>query len=141
MRSLVTITIILFSISIIGVYWYGNVEPFKPLVGCESNEELNVICGFSNPEDLALTPDNEFFILSEYGGQKPIQEVLPGNLALFHIPSRTKKDFVIEFGNNNRLKNKTQNLKAFYNRAISKNEIDKYKKLNLQFENQVVAVK
>ena len=48
---------------------------------------------------------------------------------------------IIEFGNNNRLKNKIQNLKAFYNRAISKNEIDKYKKINLQFENQVVVVK
>ena len=48
---------------------------------------------------------------------------------------------IIEFGNNNRLKNKIQNLKAFYNRAISKNEIDKYKKINLRFENQVVVVK
>jgi len=100
MKRLVTSIIILFAISVLGVYWYGNVEPFKPLVGCESNEELNVICGFSNPEDLALTPDNKFFILSEYGGQKPIQEVLPGNLALFHIPTRTKKDFVIEFEDN-----------------------------------------
>ena len=48
---------------------------------------------------------------------------------------------IIEFGNNNRLKNKIQNLKAFYNRSISKNEIDKYKKINLRFENQVVVVK
>ena len=46
-----------------------------------------------------------------------------------------------EFGNNNRLKSKIKNLKAFYNRAISKNEIDKYKKINLRFENQVVVVK
>ena len=43
--------------------------------------------------------------------------------------------------NNKRLINKIQNLKAFYNRTISKNEIDKYKKINLRFENQVVVVK
>ena len=48
---------------------------------------------------------------------------------------------IIEFGNNKRLINKIQNLKAFYNRTISKNEIDKYKKINLRFENQVVVVK
>ncbi|MFL2620877.1 MAG: hypothetical protein ACJ0O0_06905 [Flavobacteriaceae bacterium] len=48
---------------------------------------------------------------------------------------------IIEIGDNKNLKNKIQNLKAFYNRAFTKNEIDKYKKLNLQFENQVVAVK
>ena len=47
----------------------------------------------------------------------------------------------IELGHNNKLEKKIQNLKAFYNRAISKNDIEKYRKINLQFENQVVAVK
>ena len=79
---------------------YNNIEPFEALASCESNEELKVVCGFSNPEDLALTPDGEYFILSEYGGQKPIQEVLPGNLALFHIPSRTKQELPMSFGKN-----------------------------------------
>ena len=79
---------------------YNNIEPFEALASCESNEELKVVCGFSNPEDLALTPDGEYFILSEYGGQKPIQEVLPGNLALFHIPSRTKQELPMRFGKN-----------------------------------------
>ena len=47
----------------------------------------------------------------------------------------------IELGFNNKLEKKIQNLKAFYNRAIRKNDIEKYKEVNLQFENQVVAVK
>ena len=47
----------------------------------------------------------------------------------------------IELGHNNKLEKKIQNLKAFYNRAIRKNDMEKYKKVNLQFENQVVAVK
>ena len=47
----------------------------------------------------------------------------------------------IELGYNNKLEKKIQNLKAFYNRAVRKNDIEKYKEVNLQFENQVVAVK
>ena len=47
----------------------------------------------------------------------------------------------IELGHNNKLEKKIQNLKAFYNRAIRKNDIEKYKEVNLQFEDQVVAVK
>ena len=48
---------------------------------------------------------------------------------------------LIKLGYNNKLEKKIQNLKAFYNRAIRKNDIEKYKEVNLQFENQVVAVK
>jgi len=47
----------------------------------------------------------------------------------------------IGLGHNNKLEKKIQNLKAFYNRVFRKNEMEKYKKINLQFENQVVAVK
>ena len=47
----------------------------------------------------------------------------------------------IKLGYNNKLEKKIQNLKAFYNRAIRKNNLEKYKEVNLQFENQVVAVK
>ena len=44
-------------------------------------------------------------------------------------------------GNNIRLEKKIQNLKAFYMRAKEKNNLNDYKEVNLQFENQVVAVK
>ena len=47
----------------------------------------------------------------------------------------------IELGHNNKLEKKIQNLKAFYNRSIRKNDMEKYKEVNLQFEDQVVAVK
>ena len=47
----------------------------------------------------------------------------------------------IELGHNNKLEKKIQNLKAFYNRAVRKNDMEKYKEVNLQFEDQVVAVK
>ena len=44
-------------------------------------------------------------------------------------------------GNNIRLEKKIQNLKAFYMRAKEENNLNDYKEVNLQFENQVVAVK
>ena len=100
MKNFLIIALIFFTAGIVAIFWYMDVEPFQPLEGCESNDELNVVCGFSNPEDLALTPDNEFFILSEYGGQKPIQEVMPGQISLFHIPTRTKRKFKIRFDEN-----------------------------------------
>ena len=95
MKKIMIIAVFFFVACVVAISQYTNVEPFQPIEGCKSNKELNVVCGFSNPEDLALTPDNEFFILSEYGGQKPIQEVLPGQISLFHIPTRTKRKFQI----------------------------------------------
>ena len=44
-------------------------------------------------------------------------------------------------GNNFRLEKKIQNLKAFYMRAKEENNLNDYKQVNLQFENQVVAIK
>ena len=52
-----------------------------------------------------------------------------------------RSNVLIELGNNFNLNKKIQNLKAFYTRAYELNEVDKYKKLNLRFENQVIAVK
>ncbi len=53
--------IVILAICLLGgllmVSQYNNIEPFKALTSCESNEEFNVVCGFSNPEYLALTPD------------------------------------------------------------------------------------
>ena len=47
----------------------------------------------------------------------------------------------ILIGEKIKLKNKIKNLKAFYIRANEENNLNSYKELNLQFDNQVVAVK
>ena len=47
----------------------------------------------------------------------------------------------ILIGDNNRLKSKITNLKAFYIRAKEEGDLKNYNMINLQFENQVVAVK
>ena len=44
-------------LAIVGILisvWLGNKAALDPLIGCVSNEELNVYCNFMNPEDLAI---------------------------------------------------------------------------------------
>tara|TARA_Y100000991_G_scaffold165718_1_gene127515 strand:- start:16191 stop:16904 length:714 start_codon:yes stop_codon:yes gene_type:complete len=48
---------------------------------------------------------------------------------------------IVEIGDKKNLNKKIQNLKAFYVKAFEKNEINQYKKLNLQYANQVIGIK
>jgi len=50
-------------------------------------------------------------------------------------------DFEILLGNIQNLESKIKNLKAFYQKAKKDNTLNKYIKVNLQFENQVVCTK
>ena len=75
-------------------------EPFEPLVGCKSDEELKVYCNFMNPEDLALTPDGDFLIVAEFGGMAPLVEMTFGDLSLFNLKDKTREKANISFGSN-----------------------------------------
>ncbi len=72
----------------------------QPITGCQSNDELTVYCGFHNPEDLALTPDEKFLIVSEFGGMSPLVEMSPGKLSLFDLQDKIKLEASIIFGKN-----------------------------------------
>ena len=74
--------------------------PFEPLVGCESNDEIQVVCGFKNPEDLVIIPDGSGLIVSEYGGQKPIQEEGVGKISLLNLKTLKKEKIDILYGSN-----------------------------------------
>ena len=50
-------------------------------------------------------------------------------------------DFDLVIGEYKNIKKKVKNFKAFYHAAIDNESIDKYSKINLQFENQVVCSK
>jgi cell division protein FtsQ len=50
-------------------------------------------------------------------------------------------NFTVQIGKLEHLDKKINNLKAFYKKAIKDNSLDKYSKVNLQFENQVVCTK
>jgi len=121
------------------IFYLDKNSNFMSLSKLKSSN-VPLIFGFSEYSDLKYLTEISLMIKND--------EFLNKNISQIFIKDDQKIDLkirgnntIIEFGNNNRLKNKIQNLKAFYNRAISKNEIDKYKKINLQFENQVVVVK
>ena len=132
-------------------------EPVARIITSDSIFYLDKNSNFMSLSKLKSSNVPLIFGFSEYSDLKYLTEIslmiknddfLNKNISQIYIKDDQKIDLkmrgnntIIQFGNNNRLKNKTQNLKAFYNRAISKNEIDKYKKINLQFENQVVVVK
>ena len=80
--------------------WLGNKNSIQPLEGCESNAELSVYCDFMNPEDLALTPDDKFLIVAEFGGMAPLVEMTSGKLSFFSLKEKTKINANISFGNN-----------------------------------------
>ena len=132
-------------------------EPIARIITSDSIFYLDKNSNFMSLSKLKSSNVPLIFGFSEYSDLKYLTEIsliikkdefLNNNISQIFIKDDQKIDLkirgnntIIEFGNNNRLKNKIQNLKAFYNRAISKNEIDKYKKINLRFENQVVVVK
>ncbi|AUC82419.1 cell division protein FtsQ/DivIB [Lacinutrix sp. Bg11-31] len=50
-------------------------------------------------------------------------------------------NFIVKIGKLEHLDKKVNNLKAFFKKAIKDKSLDKYSKVNLQFENQVVCTK
>ena len=52
-----------------------------------------------------------------------------------------KCDFLVKLGDENFLNKKINNLKAFYKKNLKDKTLNKYSKVNLQFENQVICTK
>ena len=74
------------------------IGPQKDISECKSDSIIRVICGFSNPEDMVITPDNKFFFVSEFGGIGPYAEHAPGYFALMDLSSYEKIIPKITFG-------------------------------------------
>lgn len=66
----------------------------KPVVDCEPRGNARPICGFQNPEDLALLPDGHTLVVSEYGA---VQGGRAGRLALFDLRDE-KRSVLFEGG-------------------------------------------
>lgn len=73
------------------------VGPVPAINDCESDKDINVLCVLTNPEDIAVTPDGNFLIVSEFGGIEPLEEMIPGNLALLNLESLTKSSLTINY--------------------------------------------
>ena len=121
------------------IFYLDKNSNFMSLSKLKSSN-VPLIFGFSEYSDLKYLTEISLMIKNDEFLNKNISQIFIKEDQRIDLKMRGNNT-IIEFGNNNRLKNKIQNLKAFYNRAFSKNEIDKYKKINLRFENQVVVVK
>ena len=102
--------------------------------------DVPIIFGFNQFSDLDYLTKVSLMIRDDKFLNQNITQILINNNQQINLKLNGLNTF-IELGHNNKLEKKIQNLKAFYNRAIRKNDLEKYKEVNLQFENQVVAVK
>ena len=121
------------------IFYLDKNSNFMSLSKLKSSN-VPVVFGFNKNSDLKYLTEILLVIKKDEFLNKSISQIFIKYDQGIDLKMRGNNT-IIEFGNNNRLINKIQNLKAFYNRTISKNEIDKYKKINLRFENQVVVVK
>ena len=104
------------------------------------SEDVPIIFGFNQFSDLDYLTKISLMIRDDKFLNQIITQIIINDNQEINLKLNGLNTF-IELGHNNRLEKKIQNLKAFYNRAVRKNDMEKYKKVNLQFENQVVAVK
>ena len=102
--------------------------------------DVPIIFGFNQFSDLDYLTKISLMIRDDKFLNQNITQIIINDNQEINLKLSGLNTF-IELGRNNKLEKKIQNLKAFYNRAVRKNDIEKYKEVNLQFENQVVAVK
>ena len=72
----------------------------KDISDCKSDNSISVVCNFSNPEDIVVTPDQKFLLMSEFGGISPYQETKSGGFALLRIADNKKISPKITFEKN-----------------------------------------
>ena len=61
------------------------IGPQKDISSCQSDQYVDLICGFKNPEDIVITPDEEYMFISEMGGVGPYVDIKSGYFALLNI--------------------------------------------------------
>ena len=102
--------------------------------------EVPIIFGYTELSDLDYLTKISLMIKNDDFLNERISQIFINDKQNIVLKLRGYKT-IVEIGDSKSLENKVQNLKAFYNRAFTKDEIGKYKKLNLQFDNQVVGIK
>ena len=126
-------------ITVDSIFYLDKNSNFMSLSKLQSLD-VPIIFGFNEFSDLDYLTKISLMIRDDKFLNQNISQIIINDSQHINLKLSGLNTF-IELGHNNKLEKKIQNLKAFYNRAISKNDIEKYRKINLQFENQVVAVK
>ena len=74
------------------------IGPQKNISECKSDDAISVICGVSNPEDIVVTPDNKYLLISEFGGIRPYDSTKSGGFALLRLSDNNIITPKISFG-------------------------------------------
>jgi hypothetical protein len=64
---------------------------------CDSDAGLEVYCGFKNAEDLALTPDGDFLVMT---GFSALPDTYVSEMYLFDLETKTQAELTITLGEN-----------------------------------------
>jgi len=99
-----------------------------------------LILGVSNKNDLKLVFKLASYIYNDAFYKKQIIGITKNKNNEFELQTRLGKAAVL-FGNLENLPLKFNNLKAYYLQAIQNKSVNKYKKINLKYSNQVVCTK
>ncbi len=76
------------------------IGPVPDLSDCQSTDVLAVSCVVTNPEDMVITPDKRFLLVSEFGGIAPLQKLTSGQLALVDVNSKASVPLAIIYSDN-----------------------------------------
>ena len=92
--SVVMISLALFTVTT------DYIGPQKNISECKSDDAISVICGVSNPEDIVVTPDNKYLLISEFGGIRPYDSTKSGGFVLLRLSDNKTITPKISFGKN-----------------------------------------
>lgn len=76
------------------------IGPLPKVSDCNSTEELAVSCVVTNPEDMVVTPDKRFLLVSEFGGIAPLTPLSSGGLALVDVSTKASVPLAIIYSDN-----------------------------------------
>ena len=101
--------------------------------------KVPIVFGFDSETDLEYLTKISLLIKEDSFLESNISQILVNDNNI-SLKLRGYQASIL-IGEKIKLKNKIKNLKAFYIRANEENNLNSYKELNLQYDNQVVAVK
>ena len=120
-------------------YYIDDEGLFMPL-SSNYTARVPLVTGFIKKNDLSNVFNMAHKIYNDQFLKTHIVEIHQNRDKTIVLKTRVL-DFEILIGHLDRIDNKISNLKAFYQKAKKDKSLNKYSKVNLQFENQVVCTK
>ena len=120
-------------------YYVDNQGKAMPLSENYS-ARVPMVSGYVNPNDLSALTKLAHRIEQDVFYKTQVVHIHANENNTFTMRLRTY-DFVIQLGELNALDKKLTNFKAFYKEAEEGNQLNRYKVINLNFDNQVICTK